>query len=310
MSILYACVLGHRDRRYGVFGPLICAAFLTACDAAKTRAPDARSPRESTAPLQEPIVEKRAHWAAFERRLPADPLAAASALEHYRRANGLPFDFTVALDSTSGRARGLHVTEDDMGAGAYVTAFVRQMPDSTSALVTSTVYEFDEKGRVVREWAIPRDVEFWYVVEGVVGDELVTAYRTVSANVHLYFRPNGTYRVSADSPPTLERERWIEVGDSTWLLVNGAAIGERSRHADGHGLADPGRWMASTDSGWYVRLDTVPGLPVRVRATSINEPAMPPSAPCPVGRRFEGLICSYFPTPGGRRRLGYPTPLT
>ena len=147
MSILYACVLGHRDRRYGVFGPLICAAFLTACDAAKTRAPDARSPRESTAPLQEPIVEKRAHWAAFERRLPADPLAAASALEHYRRANGLPFDFTVALDSTSGRARGLHVTEDDMGAGAYVTAFVRQMPDSTSALVTSTVYEFDEKGR-------------------------------------------------------------------------------------------------------------------------------------------------------------------
>lgn len=255
------------------------------------------------------IVESRADWAEFEKLLPRDSVAAAAALERYRQSLGLPFDFSIDEPDRAAVAKHLHVVDDEMGSGAYVTAFVTRMPDKHSVLGTSPVIEFDSAGRSVRRWEIPRDVEFWYVVEGVVGDELITAYRTARANVYLRVKPDGRYRVTAEPPPPLEPELWLEVADSTWLRVK-PADGFFSMHGPFTKEVPVGHWMPRSDSGWYVRTDTVPGMKTDAHVTTLPQPPQPRFIDCPRSAEFEGMSCSGFPGEHGIRRLAYPTPMT
>lgn len=299
----------RRNRRSSALAPLLCAVLLCACHARESRT-DSVATKRNTAPPSAAFVERRADWAAFIERLPTNPIAAAAALDRYRQENGLPFPFMVKLDSSAGAARGLHVRDEEIGGGSSVTVFLGRMPDSLSVLHASPVYELNEEGSILRGWSIPQDVEFWTVVEGVVGDELITAYREVRANVHLYFRPDGTYRVSAGPPPPLAPLEWIDVGDSTWLQVLPGSVTGATRTARGGHGNNPGRWAPTGDPGWYVRLDTVPGLPVRAHAVTFDEPGAPLGTKCPETPRFGGMLCAIFSSPGGKRILAYPVPMT
>lgn len=269
-------------------------------------------------------MEKRPDWDRFVAHLPQDANAAAQALDAYRAANGLPLEFVVKDSATAAR-HGLHATEEEMSAAYLVTVFMNRMPESRSFLESSPVYEFDAQGKIIREWAIPVDVDYWRVVEGVAGDELITEFRGIDRNVFLYFKPDGSYRVSATPPSQDEPAQWIDVGDSTFLHVGGGLANENVRHTasffNAQGVArmtgktppkevDVGKWVAGADSGWYVRLDTVPGLPVRAHVMTFDEPGTHPGAKCPEDKRTEGMICTSFPSPGGRRMLAYPTPIT
>ena len=166
-------------------------------------------------------------------------------------------------------------------------------------------------GRIIRRWNVPRDVEFWWdVVEGAVGDELITAYRSVRANVHLRFKPDGSYRVSAEPPPTLEPEKWVNAGGSTFVQVIPSGPIQPSQRAAGVPGVAPGHWIPTGDSGWYVRTDALPGLPTRARAMTLNQPPMARGIACPHSKEFEDMTCSSSPDEHGERRLAYPTTIT
>jgi hypothetical protein len=196
--------------RFSTAACVLAAASLGACDRASPPAADtATSVAIHVAPADTGIGAKHSDWATLEQQLPKDPAAAAAVLERFREANGLPLEFDIPDHAPAARVRGLEIIDDDL-AGKSAIVFVRRMPDSTSILGTAPVIEFDSTGRIIRRWNIPRDVEFWLdVVEGAVGDELITAYRSLHANVHLRFRPDGSFRVSADPPPPLEPQKAV-----------------------------------------------------------------------------------------------------
>lgn len=302
---------------------VVCAALLCACDARKPRS-DSVAAHQIAASGNEDFVATRADWDGFVERLPEDANAAAAALERYRQANGLPFTFDVK-DSVTAVAHGLHGGTEDMSGAFLVTAFVRRMPDSLSVLRSAPVFEFDARGKIIRQWAIPGDAGYWTVVEGVVGDELITGYRDIRRSVYLYFRSDRTYRVSANPPPPLDPPQWIEIADSTWLQVGPGFSNGAIRHTPSYYAAegaermsgkaprqeaDTGHWVATADSGWYVRLDTVPGLPVRAHATTLGDRGTPQPIQCPMSPQFEGMLCAQFPAHGGKRLLAYPEPTT
>ncbi|GAC1696979.1 MAG: hypothetical protein NVS9B3_14850 [Gemmatimonadaceae bacterium] len=178
------------------------------------------------------------------------------------------------------------------------------MPDGSPILSPTPVFEFDSAGQTIRRWAVPSDVELGDVIEGVVGDELITAYPEVKANIHLRFRPNGTYRVTAQPPPALEPEQWIEVGESTWVRVK-PDIGMSQHGGSVRGVA-PGRWIPRGDPGWYVRLDTVAGLPTTAHAITLNQPPTPRRLACP--QSLEGYECRGYVDGTRLRKLAHPFP--
>ena len=61
------------------------------------------------------IVQERADWEAFWRALPTDAAPAATALERYRRAKGLPFLFFVRPNAPSSVTAALRKEEDENG---------------------------------------------------------------------------------------------------------------------------------------------------------------------------------------------------
>lgn len=269
----------------------------------------AQSVRSATADPYAGIVEARADWEDFEKRLPHDSVAAAAVLERYRQSLGLPFEFFIAERHRATAAKRLHVMEEEMGGGPFVRAFVTHMPDKQSVLETSPVMELDSAGHTLHQWGIPLDVEFWDVVEGVAGDELITAYRSVRANVHLRFKPDGSFRVSAQPPPPLEPELWLEVADSAWLRVK-PAEGNFSMHGPFTKDVPVGHWIPRGDSGWYVRTDTVPGMRTEAHVMALPQRPQPRLFECPHSAEFEGMFCRGFPGDHGIRRLAYPSQIT
>ena len=253
------------------------------------------------------IVQERADWAAFVAALPKDSAAAASALERYRRDHGVPFEFFVRRGVPDSVIRALHVPEDEMGCGSLVTAFVRRMPSSHPVLMDLPAFEFDSAGRILTRWPLPGESGFYEIVGGVVGDEIIVSYSAVKG-MWVRIRPNGAFAISADAPPPLEPEQWIEVAESTWVRVHPKDDGMFSTHPSGK--PEPvGTWVPSGDSGWYVRTDSVPGQRSSARAvTRADWEPSPRNVMCPPWREFEGMVCRGFPDGGRERRIAYPMP--
>ena len=187
--------------------------------------------------------------------------------------------------------------------------FATRIPDSASVLKSAPVLEFDRTGRIIRRWRVPRDVEYWDVVEGVEGDEVITAYAAVRADVHLRVATNGTFRITAAPPPALEAEVWIDAGDSTFVRVV-PADAQDSQHPVGVRGVEPGHWVPDSVPGWYKRTDTIAGLPMRARGFRLNQPPRKRGIVCPSSPEFEGMRCVLFPGGGAPRRIAFPIPIT
>lgn len=253
-----------------------------------------------------PPIRDRADWAAFVAGLPRDPAAAASALERYRRDHGVPFEFLVRPGVPGSVVRALRVPQDEMGCGSLVTALVRRMPSSHPILMELPAFEFDAAGRILRRWPLPGESGFFEVVGGVVGDEIVISYGAVKG-MWARIKPNGEVVMSADAPPPLEAEQWIEVAESTWVRVRPKDEGTFSTYPSGK--PEPvGTWVPSGDSGWYVRTDSVPGQHSRARAVTRDWEPSPRLVTCPRLMEFEGMVCRGFPDGGRERRIAYPMP--
>ena len=253
------------------------------------------------------IVQERADWAAFVAALPKDSVAAARALERYRRDHGVPLEFFVRPGVPDSVFRALHVPEDEMGCGSLMTAFVRRMPSAHPILMELPAFEFDSAGRILTRWPLPGEAGFSEVVGGVVGDEIIVSYSVVKG-MSVRIRPNGDFVISADPPPPLEPEQWIEVAESTWVRVHPKDDGMFSTYPSGK--PEPvGTWVASGDSGWYVGTDSVPGQRSLARAVTREgwEPS-PRMVMCPASREFEGMVGRGFPEGGRERRIAYPMP--
>jgi hypothetical protein len=179
------------------------------------------------------IVQDRADWSAFAQALPRDPARAARALEAYRRQQGLPFEFLLRDDAPDSVKRAWRIGEDEMGCGTQLNAFVRRMPLGHAVLMTLSAIELDSTGRTLRQWPLPGISGFHEIVKGVIGDELIASVPDMTDGVFLRIKPNGEYVVSAEPPPPLEREEWIEVADSVWLRVRPRDAWPLTRYASG-----------------------------------------------------------------------------
>ncbi len=171
-------------------------------------------------------------------------------------------------------------------------------------------FPFDSTGHVLRRWLVPRDVEFWDIVEGVTGDEVILAYQAVPQEVFLRFRPDGSYRVSAERPPPLDSAQWVDAGDSTYVMVVPSQPVQPYQYRSGARNVSPGHWIPAGDSGWYVRTDTVPGLPVRSRAVVLHQKPRAPDVTCPRPSVVQDYWCSSFPDGKRRRLIARPSPTT
>jgi hypothetical protein len=251
------------------------------------------------------LVQTRADWSDFVRTLSRHPDSAARALESYRQRLGLPFLFSVR-DSASAAARaGVTIDEEGTPCGASLTAFMRSLPVDHPLLVPTAAMEFDSTGRVLRRWPLPGDADFHEMVRGVVGDELIVDYRDRDS-VYLRITPGGAYRVSAEPPPPLEGELWIEVADSTYLRVH--PEGRVTSYLSPRNRDDPGTWVPEGDSGWYVRVDSHLAPRTRARAMPMPWAPQPAMIPCPSTSAFEGMLCRGFPEGQRQRRIAYPVP--
>ena len=180
----------------------LCAAACGPAREAPPKGPEAL--RVPEVAVETTVVQDSGGWAAFRAALPRDPVTAAAALERYRAERGLPFDFFIRTDAPAALRQTVRANEDDM-CGESATAFVDRVPLGHRLLATSPAIELDSAGRVVRRWALSDDVEFWDVVVGVHGDELVTQYRDAPDGVYLRIRPDGAFHVSAAPPDTGSR---------------------------------------------------------------------------------------------------------
>jgi len=114
-------------------------------------------------------------------------LKAQTLLSNY----GLPFEFWVDAENTAIKA-------DDHPCGSTITEFVKQIPipGKKTDIEAEKVFEFDERGEVLRQWPLPVD----QVVIGIEGEALILRVslpgeRAFRVNV----RPNGQLRVVEDS---------------------------------------------------------------------------------------------------------------
>lgn len=270
--------------------------------------PAARSDSVVTADAADTgIVQERADWAAFVAGLPSASTATANALERYRREHGVPFEFFVRRGVPDSVIRALRVPEDEMGCGSQLTAFVRRMPSGHPVLMELPAFEFDSAGRILRRWPLPGESGFYEIVGGVVGDEIILSYSPVRG-MWARIKPNGDFMMSADRPPPLEPEQWIEVADSVWVRVRPKDDGTFSTYPSGVQPDPLGTWVPSGDSGWYVRTDSVPGRRSVARAVTKEWEPRPRLVTCPPSSEFEGMVCRGFPEGGREHRIAYPMP--
>lgn len=291
---------------------LLVLAVVTACTRGDTR----RGAAEDSVALDTAavlasdtaIVQDRADWSAFAQALPRDPAAAARALESYRQRHGLPLEFFLRDDAPDTLKRTWRIEEDEMGCGTLLNAFVSRMPLGHPVLMTLRAIEFDSAGRTRRQWPLPGISGFYEIVAGVVGDELIASIPRMTEGVFLHIKPSGEYVVSAEPPPPLEREEWIEVADSVWLRVRPRGGGTMTRYASGLRPEPVGTWVPSGDSGWYVRTDSVPGQRSTARGVTLPGAPSPKMLACPETKTYEGMVCRGFPGVGGEHQIAYPMP--
>jgi hypothetical protein len=259
--------------------------------------------------VDDPLVQRRTDWEELEHKLPAAPVAAAAALEDYRRRFGLPLEFFVPNDAPANLTALLNVEEDE-GCGRGITAFARRVPLSHPVLGSDDVIEVDTAGNILREWRVPNGSASPEAVVGVSGDEVIVRFSPPDSGVYLRYKPDGTYRVSAEPPMPLERSLWIMVAESIYLRVRPKDDGAFTAGGSQVGRDDPGVWVPSGDSGWYKRVDSSGAEPRFARAVTQPWGDEPRMLRCPQAPRFEGMICRGFPDGPARRerRIAYPTP--
>ena len=288
---------------------VLLIAAVMACDAptAKTHTPGGRrvvvAPRTDTA-----LVQHRADWDVFAKALPADPSAAASAIERYRQRYGLPLDFFVDARLPDSLRRTLGSLNDESQCGATVTAFVRSIPVRHPLLSTSPVIELDSAGRTLREWRLGSDAEYWDPIVGVTGSELVVGLQFAPRGVYMRLQPSGSYRVSAEPPSPLPPEEWIALHESNWVRVR--PNDQITAHAATSNAVAAGRPAPRGDSGWYVRVDSGPHFGDSARSIPGPFSRQPHVLPCPRSAAFEGMICRGFPDAGVERRIASPSTCT
>jgi hypothetical protein len=294
----------------------LTALLLAACGPGERPHADsdaARAPASAPAPARtltdSTVVQDLPGWNAFQRGLPRQPDSAAAALERYRQTNGVPLDFYVRKGLPQSIVHRLTTREDDMSCGPPTAmVFVKRMPVSNALIETSEVSEIDSAGRELRRWPLPNDVDYWEIVEGVRGDELVTRFQPQGLDgVYLRVRPDGEFRVSAEPPQRFPPEQWLEVQDSVFLRVEPKDETPFYTYSSGVRPGPVGTWEPSGDSGRYVRTDPGPDSGRVVRATPRPGSSARMLA-CPSGPELEGMICRGFLDGARERRIAMPIP--
>jgi hypothetical protein len=277
-------------------------------------APDeSRTAQRETASVGAPprsdtdLVQHRPDWDTVWGALPRDPSAAATVLERYRQAHGLPFQFFVRSGAPASMTNALHVEENEMGCGTLALAFVRRMPVDRPVFHMLRAIEFDSLGTTLREWPLPGEAGFFELVQGVAGDELVASYPDANTPIFLRIRTDGSYTVSAESPPPLPPEEWVEAAESTWVRVRPRDDGTFTVYG-GATRESMGTWVPRGDSGWYVRSDSVPGQRSVARAVTRPWDPRPRLVRCPASAEYEGMVCRGFPGVNREHRIAYPMP--
>jgi hypothetical protein len=293
-------------QRFLLFTAAAAIGLLGSCDKPQPAIRDSDVAISPAEPDTGPVLD-RPDWAAFEARLSKDPAIAASDLERYRRAHGLPFEFFLSRGAPEVLKRALERSAND-GApcGSGLVAFVRRFPATSRDYLTSPVYEVDSAGAILREWPLPNDVDYHEIVEGVERDELVASY-LLRPGVHMRVKPNGEYRISSEAPTPLPRERWLALADSTWVRVVPRDEITFSMHSGFTRGVEPGRWVLHGDSGWYERVDSGPERGALARAIELSKDPDPRMLACPASSKFEGMVCRGFPDAGRERRIAYPS---
>ena len=270
---------------------LCIALMLVGCD--RQRQPkQADTPSSTVRPVaadlpavDDPIVRRRTDWEELEHKLPAAPPAAAAVLEDYRRRFGLPLQFFVPKDAPPGLTASLHLEEDE-GCGREITVFTRRVPLSHPVLGSDPVIELDTAGNILREWRVPNGSASPEVIVGVSGDEVIVRFSPPDSGVYLRYKPDGTYRVSADPPTPFEQALWIMVAESVYLRVRPKDDGAFTAGGSKVGRDDPGTWEPSGDSGWYKRVDSSGTGPRFARAITQPWSDEPRMLRCPQTARF------------------------
>lgn len=188
-----------------------------------------------------------------------------------------------------------------------LTAFVHRIPRDDRVLMALPAIELDTAGRTLRRWPLPGESGFFEIVSGVVGDEIIVSYAK-ARGVYARIRPNGDFVMSAEPPPPLEREQWIEVAESTWVRVRPKDDGTFSTYPSGVRPEPVGTWVPRGDSGWYVRTDSVPGQRSVARAVTRRWEPSPRLVTCPESKEYEGMVCRGFPEGPREHRVAYPMP--
>lgn len=292
------------------------ALILAGCDGDRRSSEPKNAPVTSQpvarelAAVDDPPVRRRTDWEELEQRLPKTPAAAAAALDDYRRRYGLPLRFYIRADAPPALVANLGLEEDDEGCGREITVFARRVPLQHAFLGSDPVIETDSAGHILRRWAVPNGSASPEVVVGVSSDEVIVPFSPPDSGVYLRYKPDGTYRVSAEPPPPFDTALWIMVADSVFLRVQPKDEGPFT--AGNTSLLPgqtPGSWVPSGDSGWYRRVDSSGTGPRYARAVTRPWGNGPRLLICPRTAQFEGMICNGFPDGPDRheRRLAYPT---
>jgi hypothetical protein len=213
----------------------------------------------------------------------------------------------VRSDAPPSLTTALRVEENEMGCGVLALAFVRRMPVDLPVFHTLRAIEFDLLGKTVREWPLPGEAGFSELVEGVAGDDLVVSYPEANRPIYLRISTDGSYVVTAEPPPPLPAEEWVEAAESTWVRVRPRDDGSVTVYG-GTTRERMGTWVPRGDSGWYVRSDSVPGQRSVARGVSRPWDPRPRLVRCPVSAEYDGMVCRGFPGHGGEHRIAYPTP--
>ena len=289
---------------------LVAGSALEACDKPRASANTVATTMEAAPDPDTGVVLHRADWDAFEERLSRDPAIAASDLERYRRLHGLPFNFflTKAAPAALERAYSKSVDGgDEAPCGSGLRIFARRFPRDNRAFAPSPVIELDSAGRVLRQWPMPNDVDYWDIVEGVEGDELIASYPH-RRGVYMRVKPTGDYRISSTPPPPLPPQppqEWIALPESTWVRVSPTGETYGSYHSIFTRGVEPGRWIPHGDSGWYERVDPGPDSGTLARSVKRPAPAEPKGVACPPGQ--EAMICREYPDGRRVRVIAVPT---
>ena len=295
----------------------LCIALVVGCDGQRQAQPHSDTPSSIARPVaanlpavDDPLVQRRTDWEELGHKLPAAPMAAAAALEEYRRRFGLPLDYFVPNDAPAGMTASLRLDEDE-ACGRAITVFTRRVPLRHPLLGSDPVIEIDTAGNILREWRVPNGNGSPEVVVGVSGDEVLVRFAPPDSSVYLRYKPDGTFRASAEPPMPFEKGLWIMVAESVYMRVRPRDEGTVTAGASGYmGGEDPGVWIPSGDSGWYKRVDSSGTGPRFARAVTRPWGDGPRLLRCPQTARFEGMVCYGFPDGPTRRerRIAYPTP--